>query len=448
MSFIERKFRLDTTPGGLGLRCETGGLSLAGVSLLRHTAQGFAPRPEAEIAALFAAAYQGGIEARSRLPTLEVIAAALNRDDQTLAMIAALLLKLPALDWDAAARLARASDYLEKYNEEEPRRADGEWTDGDSAGGDSAGDADPTNSIPNDPYLDPEVARFLEVRTPEFEERYDYLGPVEYAEAVTEFGYQLGATARDYSPSERQSARAEYVFLQDRLNFWLGYDFKPPSSQDNIRSAALALYQGAINGGLIHIGDHLGALPPSMLDVAAAAIGNDGVQSTAGLKRLSPSLAGTVPLRMTELLDEVGGIIDNKIIQIKWTGGVIEQGGPWERFLARVLPGISRLLPGSKAFDRYYPAEREAISDKTLNTLSPSYIKNPRRIFTVIKGYVDAAEKYKPRTQTDLDPLVIDKKTIHLAVPDFTSASQWRHVMRAILYAKERKITLVVTRVR
>ena len=293
MSFIERKFRLDTSPGGLGLRCGTGGLSLAGVALLRHTAQGFVPRPATEIAALFAAAYQGGIEARSRLPTLEVVAAALNRDDQTLAMIAALLLKLPALDWNPAARLARTSDYLEKYNEDEPRSADGEWTDGDSADGDSADgdsadedsadDADPAHSIPHDPYLDPEVARILEARTPEFEERYDYLGPVEYAEAVTEFGYQLGATARDYSPSERQSARAEYVFLQDRLNFWLGYDFEPPSSQDNIRSAALALYQGAINGGLIHIGDHLGALPPSMLDVAAAAIGNDGVQSTAGL---------------------------------------------------------------------------------------------------------------------------------------------------------------------
>ena len=112
------------------------------------------------------------------------------------------------------------------------------------------------------------------------------------------------------------------------------------------------------------------------------------------------------------------------------------------------LPGISRLLPGSKAFDRYYPDEREAISDKTLNTLSPSYIKNPRRIFTVLKGYVDAADKYKPRAQSDLEPVVIDKKTIHLAVPDFTAASQWHHVMRAILYAKERKVTLIVTRVR
>jgi filamentous hemagglutinin len=202
-----------------------------------------------------------------------------------------------------------------------------------------------------------------------------------------------------------------------------------------------------VTGGLIQVGGHLGGLPPSMLDVAGAAIWNDGVQLTAGLKGTRLNLAGTVPLRDTERLGEVGGIVDNRIVTIKWNNGALEQGIPWEYFLDKVIPGIRKLPAGSKTFDRYYEAEREAISDKTLNTLSVYYIKKPQRIYGTLKRYVDATTKYKPRAQSDLDPANIDKKSIHLAVPDFTSSEQWHHVMRAILYARERKVTLVVTRI-
>lgn len=308
MSFIERKFRLNNASGSLGLSCQASGLALAGVSLLRQTDKGFVPRPGDEIAALLAAAYRGRIDPMTRLVTLDVVAKALNRGDVQLAMVAAVLLQLPELDWDAAARLAQAAERLAKYDKDEPRRADGEWTDEDDEGD------DPGTAVSHDPDLDPAVARILEARTPEFEERYDYLGPVEFAEAAIEFGYQLGAKARDYSLPERQAALAEYEFLQDRLNFWLGYDFKPPSSQDNLRSAALALYQGAVTSGLVRVGGHLGSLPRSMLDVAGAAIWNDGAQMTAGLKGTQLNLAGTVPLRATEQLGEVGGIVENKIV--------------------------------------------------------------------------------------------------------------------------------------
>lgn len=472
MSFIEQRFRLNDAPGSLGLSCRADGLTLAGVPLLRATDQGLVPREAAEIGSLLDAAYRGEIDSAERLATLSAVAAALNNGDLQRAMVAALLLQLPELDWEAAARLARAADRLAKYDPNEPRNAEGEWTDdggeGDEERDEGEADGDGENedgenedgededgededvvpAVAHDPHLDPEVARILKSRSTVFAQRYDYLGPVEFAEAVTQFGWQLGAKARDFSPPARQAALAEYAFLQDRLNFWLGYDFKPQSAQGNLQSAALTLYQGAITGGLIAVGGKLGGLPQSMLDVAGAAVWNDGVQLTAGLKASKLDLAGTVPIRDTEQLGEIGGIVDNKIVTIRWNNGALEQGFPWEYFLDRVMRGIRKLSPGAKAFDRYNEAERRAISDKTLNTLSASYIKKPGQIYGKLKRYIDEVADYKPRTRSELAIAEIDKRSIYLAVPDFTSGAQWRHVMRAVLYAKKRNVSLVVTRIR
>jgi hypothetical protein len=67
-----RMFRLTDEPDGLGLSCTPGGVSLAGVPLLRKTQAGFVPRPDSEIACLLKAAYgekplrSGQDSARSR----------------------------------------------------------------------------------------------------------------------------------------------------------------------------------------------------------------------------------------------------------------------------------------------------------------------------------------------------------------------------------------------
>jgi hypothetical protein len=62
-------------------------------------------------------------------------------------------------------------------------------------------------------------------------------------------------------------ALAEYSFVQDCLSFWLAYDYKPPTAQGNLLSAALTLYQGAVIGGFLRPG----RLPDSMLAVAGTA---------------------------------------------------------------------------------------------------------------------------------------------------------------------------------
>jgi hypothetical protein len=83
-----------------------------------------------------------------------------------------------------------------------------------------------------------------------------------------------------------------------------------------------------------------------------------------------------------------------------------------------------------------------------MNTLSVSYIKNPQRIYWRMKGYVDATVDYKPRTDFDVDPTEIESRTIHLAIPEYTSSTQWRYLFMSILYGRERGVSLVITRIR
>jgi hypothetical protein len=100
-----------------------------------------------------------------------------------------------------------------------------------------------------------------------FERKYDDLGPVDFAKEVIQFGDWLGRAGGSLSPAEMAHALAEYSFIQNRLSFWLNYDYKPPMAQGNLLSAALTLYQGAVIGGFARPGH----LPESMLVVAGTA---------------------------------------------------------------------------------------------------------------------------------------------------------------------------------
>jgi hypothetical protein len=117
----EEHYRLDQAPNGLGLCCEDTGVSLAGVSLLRKTATGYAPRPAREISTLIKGAYGRETDAMCLIAGLRVAADALNRGDIGRAMIAAPHLRLPELSVDAAESLIQAEDILAKYDPDEPR---------------------------------------------------------------------------------------------------------------------------------------------------------------------------------------------------------------------------------------------------------------------------------------------------------------------------------------
>ena len=288
-------------------------------------------------------------------------------------------------------------------------------------------------------------------RLSEFENDYDGLGPVEFAQAVTQFGDSLGRTRGQLSPEEREEALARYSFLQDRLSFWLSYDYKPPRSQDNLISAALVLYEGAVNSGVVPVGGPHGGIPRSMLAVAGAAIAYGDGPPSGGLRRPSESPPERYPDPRDvtpETVGELGSVIDNKHIGIVWNSSIIDQGRPFEVFVWKQKGNIKELSPGSKTFDHHNETTGEAISVKTLNTLSVTYIKNPKRIFNQLKSYTDAAANYKPRRGSDLDTEKIKSKTIQLAIPEYTSPTQWIQIVKAKRYAENQGISFIVTRIR
>jgi len=464
MGVIDRTFRLTNEPGWLGLSCSELGLSLAGVPLLHKSRDGFALRSPDEIEALVKAAYGAEAVAPELLRGFDAVARALNRGDIALAMTAAVLTRLPELDWDGAARLAKADQRLRKqYNPDEPRDWHGRWTDDDGA--DASGqDKLPQNPVDvgtiagENPLTPPATSSAAEDdaddegeepdNRPPLERKYDDLGPVAFSKQVIQFGDQLSRQGDTLTPEEKASARAEYDFLQNRLTWWLGYGNKPFDVDASLLSASQALFEGAQLGGIASVKE----MPQSMVPVVAGAMALDGGQS--GLPQRSPSarsfLEGEyVPYEGEFFPYKLGGVVDNAEVEIDWDGGILGQGDPWERYVQQKYLSTLKLAPGSKGFDHFDQLFRDAVSSKTLNTLTYSRIMNPENIYGTLKKYVDATAKYTERSGSsiDVEASLIRTKTIQLAVPGETSAEQWQYINKAVDYGRQKGVSVMVTRI-
>ena len=479
-------YRLTNEPEGLGLSCTAAGLSLAGTPLLHRTEAGFAPRPVAEIASLMKAAYGADDDAARLQSSLQAIARALNGREFARAAIAAVLTRTPELNPGAARRLAAANDNLTKYNPNEPRDWHGRWTTDGAAGpapsaapaghGAAGREAHPTSSRVAEPAATPVSAAAAQdpsqtsdasaaagigadkdgphgstALEQAFESEYDDLGPVDFAKQVIQFGDHLVREGANLPLADKERALAEYAFLEGRLSFWLAYEYTPPTARGNLLSAAQFLFQGAMISG---IGEP-GHLPKSMLDVAADVWANDNpplrprfpADPAIEIAPRAPAApeAALAPAREVEGL---GGTVDNSNVGIDWSKGIADQGEPFETYVETQLPSAKELPPGAKAFDQFDEATGTAISDKTLNTLSVSHIRNPQRIYWQLKQYVDAAADYQPRAKLDVVPTKIQSKMIQLAVPEYASPTQWRYLFWALGYGGERGVSIMITRIR
>jgi hypothetical protein len=145
-----RTFRLTQEPGGLGPSCSAKGLAFAGVPLVVRRAGAFTVRSEPEVRHLIGAC---GIDID--VPRLQeglaAVARALNEGNLPRALIAAVHLRLPELDWHAAARIAQADEQLKKYDPNEPRDWHGRWT----TGGDTTGSASSDSATDLSPWTRP-----------------------------------------------------------------------------------------------------------------------------------------------------------------------------------------------------------------------------------------------------------------------------------------------------
>lgn len=465
-------FRLTQEPGGFGLSCDAAGLSLAGVPLLREGAAGFAPRRVPEIAALVEAAYGPGDDPTRLKAGLGAIARALNGGELARAAIAAVLTRTPELSPEAATRLAEADQRLGKYNPDELRDWRGRWTtegvDGqprpptpahrragvqvaDASGRigfEHAPDTGERGASPAAPAPDRQAEGDAGAPTAleqAFERQYDDLGPVDFAKRVIQFGDWLGRQGNALAPADKARALAEYAFLEDRLSFWLAYEYTPPTAHDNLRSAAMFLFQGANNAGIVEPGH----LPKSMLDVAGDATFTDGMPPRLRAPDArAVDAAPETPAQPPQEAEGLGGIIDNSRAKIDFGAGSKNQGLPFEELLSEEIPGLTKLAPNSKAFDGFVEETGEAVSAKTIYTLTIGYIKNQGRIYSRMKKYIRDVVEYEPRIGFDLDPDLIISKTIQVAIPEYTSPTQWNYIYASIIYGKERGVRIVVTRIR
>jgi hypothetical protein len=436
---------------------------------------------------LVKAAYGPDFDASGLAPGLKVAATALNAGDVGRAMVAALQLKLPELDREAAMRVARTGSHLAKYDPNEPRDWHGRWTTGNGGGSRGSATIKPRpraaartsvrprggrgvqppsrQSIEPDhtPRLIPasfetsptpplpdraQAMQALRVLQPRLESKFDDSGPIEFARAAYKFGDWLEVQGLRLSPAQRADALAEYVFLQNRITFWLGYDYTPATAKSVLIATGDRLHRAAYNSRII---DFWGGLPRSMGPGLPGLMAYDGAQPGYRPQRLPDEPAFEehlpVPPKLFGRLGELGGVADNNEVHIIWNGGIIDQGDPWEVFFGEKTPQAKRRLPGAKVFDYFDQASGLATSAKTLNTVSVTYIRSPQKIYGKLAGYIDAAANYKPRAEIDVSSQMISAKEIQLAVPESTSPAQWGRINRAVAYAKSRGIKLMVTRI-
>jgi hypothetical protein len=116
---IHRIWRLSETsaPNNLGLACTDQGLLLGRTPLIERRDSRFVVRERDVIERLLSHAYRTSFSASRIMPGLATVAAALNADDQGLARIAAVHLRLPDLPDRAARDGMEAMDVLIKYGD-------------------------------------------------------------------------------------------------------------------------------------------------------------------------------------------------------------------------------------------------------------------------------------------------------------------------------------------
>src|ERR1700731_1152692 len=111
----------------LGLACSNDGLLIGRTPLIEKHDGHFVVREQREIEQLLSRAYRSEISADRLMSGLAIVARALNTNDQCLARIAAVHLRVPNIPDRAARDVMEATDVLIKYARDEGRGDSSNW---------------------------------------------------------------------------------------------------------------------------------------------------------------------------------------------------------------------------------------------------------------------------------------------------------------------------------
>jgi filamentous hemagglutinin family protein len=172
-----------------------------------------------------------------------------------------------------------------------------------------------------------------------------------------------------------------------------------------------------------------------------------GTKGTADLGQGTINLAKAVATRLVSSVKP-----DPVDANIVWKRGVQQQGKPWENYLdARGDLGenLNDAFLNHKTFDFLDLSESGdlvATSAKTLDTVTPSRISDPRRIgYTINKMIRDAVEYNAPRIGNTIIGNNNLVRRVELAVPSGTTSAQWKIINDKIASAANQGVQLNVT---
>ncbi|WP_244171016.1 DUF637 domain-containing protein [Xenorhabdus miraniensis] len=140
---------------------------------------------------------------------------------------------------------------------------------------------------------------------------------------------------------------------------------------------------------------------------------------------------------------------DGSKTPMAWGEGNYKQGYPFEDFVGKELklPAEVRLPYGSKVFDYYIAPTGQALSVKTLDTMTKARIQDPKQISNLLDHYINEMVKFDQATKggVEITADMIKQKTLYLAVPEKTTSAQWAEIHKSIGYAAEKSIDVKVT---
>ncbi|WP_267311743.1 endonuclease toxin domain-containing protein, partial [Asaia spathodeae] len=149
-----------------------------------------------------------------------------------------------------------------------------------------------------------------------------------------------------------------------------------------------------------------------------------------------------------ELLELIPGtrVVPASEHNVVWGKGISGQGYPFEDFLEKELPAGSRLPELFRTIDFFDESTGLAVSAKTMETMTPSRMKNPRRVYYDIKRNIDTLEKFSGYglSGRSVESSKIIRRELDLAIPYETGAAQMDQIKRAYDYAAQKGIELKI----
>ncbi|HEY6926623.1 MAG TPA: RHS repeat-associated core domain-containing protein, partial [Steroidobacteraceae bacterium] len=212
------------------------------------------------------------------------------------------------------------------------------------------------------------------------------------------------------------------------------------SGTGQVSSGLLGVFGVKSSGGITRIANGI----TTLVDYAKSAL---GVTEETAL--IIEGSAGAVPVN-PPLLRGLGGTVPQSQTGIVWAtnvSGIKAQGLAFEDYAATQLPAGSRLPPNFKTFDFYDQATGTATSVKTLNTLAPGYSANPTSIYSSLSQYINDMKSFTNYSlgKRSLSAAQITTREMQLAVPAGTTAAEWTQITRAVNYASQLGMKLIVT---